>query len=116
MTVYLCDHPCTLMEYFPGIDFDLVRTSEGQTEDVTNIHKAIERQMDVGPKKIQQWLDCDQKVDACEVMSDEKIVKYLKASVPEEDEEVKCVYSVVGGQLDQCLINHRCHGTIAFGH
>ena len=24
--------------------------------------------------------------------------------------------TVVGGRLDQCSINRRCHGTIAFGH
>ena len=64
---------------------------------MTDIHKAIERHMDVDPKAIQDWLDCDQKVDACEVMTDEMIVDYIKAPVPEDDDEKeevkKCVYN-----------------------
>ena len=64
---------------------------------MTDIHEAIERHMDVDPKDIQDWLDCDQKVDACEVMTDEMIVDYIKAPVLEEDDEKeevkKCVYN-----------------------
>ena len=26
------------------------------------------------------------------------------------------IFLVVGGRLDECSINRRCHGTIAFGH
>ena len=87
----------TLMECFPGTDFDLVGVSEGQPEDVTDIQDAIERHMDVDPKDIQDWVDYDQQVDACVVMTDKMIVDYIKAPVSEEDEEkeeVKNVFTV----------------------
>ena len=66
------------MECFPGIDYDLVWVTKGQSEDVIDIQRAIVQHMDVDPKDIQNWIHCDRKVDACEVMIGDMIVDYIR--------------------------------------
>jgi DNA-directed RNA polymerase specialized sigma subunit len=79
--IYKAWKKSSLLECFPSTSIEDI-PDETEDNDVENIFDILQ----TSKEEVQEWLNCDNHLDVCEIMDDQQIIDSIIAPVPEDEE------------------------------